>query len=150
MLYYCDDNTTFNDFKAYCESSRKIDFYCDLETLKTNTKALKIKGGKKSLVQTWQYSHCVSFPWNNEVKTIAFANADDFLRAYFSCAKPKVYYVYRVNKKTGKKRRERHARSHIIKLHYFNGNGFDNHFIVQDTLKKDWGCVERNMYLRGG
>lgn len=149
MLYYCDDNTTFNDFKAYCESSHKIDFYCDLETLKTNTKALKIKGGKKSLVQTWQYSHCVSFPWNNEVKTIAFANADDFLRAYFSCAKPKVYYVYRVNKKTGKKRRERHARSHIIKLHYFNGNGFDNHFIVQDTLKKDWGCVERNMYLRG-
>lgn len=135
-LHYCDNNTTLDDFINYCQSSKKLAFYCDIETLQVNTKAYK--SAKKSEVKSYMYSHCLSFPWKNDVKTICFANAYDFLKAYSDYAQPKSSVVTREN---GKRERRN---IYEIELHYFNGRKYDNHFVIQDSLKKDWGCTEAN------
>lgn len=135
LVYRCDNNTTWDDFVNYCRSGKRLAFYCDIETLLTNTKAFQ--SSKKSDVQTFMYSHCVSFPWKGDVKTICFANAYDFLLAFTLIAEPHSYTVKRGN-------RQERLKYTQIELHYFNGRKFDNHFIIQDTLKKDWGCVEGN------
>lgn len=135
LVYRCDDNTTWNDFVNYCRSGNRLAFYCDIETLQVNTKAFQ--SNKKSDVKTFMYSHCVSFPWKGEVKTICFANGYDFLLAFTLIAEPHS----ETQTIGGKKKRKRYIE---IELHYFNGRKFDNHFIIQDTLKKDWGCVEGN------
>ena len=136
ILHKCDDNTTWTDFVDYCRSGKRLAFYCDIETLQVNKQALKSK--KKSQVKSYMYSHCLSFPWKGDVKTICFANGYDFLLSYTLIAEPLSYI------KTKGKRRERNEYTEI-ELHYFNGRKFDNHFIIQDSLKKDWGCVEGNL-----
>lgn len=136
ILYKCDDNTTWQDFVDYCRSGKRLAFYCDIETLQVNKKALKSK--KKSSVKSYMYSHCLSFYWKGDVRTICFANGYDFLLAYTLIAEPKSYVI---TKNTRKERRDYTE----IELHYFNGRKFDNHFIIQDTLKKDWGCTEGNL-----
>ena len=119
--YKCDVNTTWEDFVNYCRSGKRLAFYCDIETLQVNKKALKSK--KKSEVKTYMYSHCLSFPWKGDVKTIAFSNAYDFLLAYTLIAEPKSYI-------TQNRKRKNRAAYFEIELHYFNGRKFDNHFII--------------------
>lgn len=124
-------DTTMEDFIQYVKRHRKLDFYCDLETFQTNKQAKKI-----SEVDVWQYA-CIVF-WDKR-KGMILPNASELITLILKHTRYSV--VYRKNGTI------HIPRSLKLNLHFYNGMKYDNHFIIRDTLMKDFSCEEQPLAI---
>lgn len=131
MQAYFYRDTSMNDFIDYVKTDRKLELYCDLETFQTNKQADKI-----SNVDVWQYSAIVF--WEKR-KGMILPNLTELITLVLQHSPFSVNY-----KKDGKISK---TRSLELILHFYNGMKYDNHFLIRDTLMKDFSCVEQPLAI---
>lgn len=129
MYFYRD--TTMDEFIQLVKTNRKLELYCDLETLQTNKQTDKI-----SDVDVWQYAAIVF--WGKR-KGMIFPNLTDLI--LFVLEHTPYSVVYKESGKIDK------AKSLELILHFYNGMKYDNHFLIRDTLMKDFSCVEQPLAI---
>lgn len=144
MNYYGYNGTTPNDLINYISNNNQPILFCDIETLKANTKMLGIK---TSEVQSFMYCFIVAWEFCGQDFCLLLPNATVF----FNLCLDALGFSPWKRKPTG----EFHSNFNKLELHFFNGMKFDNHYILQDTLKRDFGCQEfpewrmNNVHIEG-
>lgn len=131
MQAYFYRDTTLDDFIQYVKKRRTVELYCDLETFQSNTKAKQI-----SEVDVWQYAAIVF--WGTR-KGMILPNLTELISLILQHTKYNVSY-------TGAGKLSL-PRSLQIVLHFYNGMKYDNHFLIRDTLMKDFSCVEQPLAI---
>lgn len=131
MQAYFYRDTTLDDFIQYVKTHRTLELYCDLETFQSNTKAEQI-----SEVDVWQYATIVF--WEKR-KGMILPNLTELITLVLKHSKSQVKY-----QKNGKVDTNQ---SFQMELHFYNGMKYDNHFLIRDTLMKDFSCVEQPLAI---